>query len=242
MSIKLTSTNFEKLKKFMLKFNLKMIFNFINGYGIFLFYNNKKFKEAISETYNINLIDGVPISIILSLKNFKKFKRIRGPDFTNFLLCNKDLMRNKKHFFIGLNKNDLNVLVYKYPLLKTENVFAYNPSYIKTFEFQSEEINKIIKMINEQKIDYLWIGIGNLKQEILANVIYNKTNFNFIFNVGAAFDYIASKKKRAPKIFQRFGLEWFYRLATDFKHSKKKVLRSLISMFLMLKKTEVKEL
>jgi len=242
MILELTYTTFKELKEYILKSNKKKIFSFINGYGIFLFNNNKKFKESISNQYNINLIDGAPVALILSLKRFKKFKRIRGPEFTNFLLCDKDLMSDKKHFFIGFDNNDLEVLLDKFPLLRKENIFCYNPSYIETLEFQTNEINKIFNLINQQKIDYLWIGIGNPKQEVLSNIIYPIVKVGSIFNVGAAFDYISSKKKQAPRIFQVCGLEWAYRLFTDFNHSKKKVWRSLMSIFYMLKKTEVKEL
>ena len=242
MSIILTSTNFEELKKFMLESNLKKIFSFINSYSIHLFNNNKKFKTSISNDYNINLIDGAPVALILSLKRFKKFKRTTGPDFTNFLLNDNDLMKDRKHFFIGLEEKDLEVLFNKYPLLKKENVIVYNPPYIETLEFQTEEINKICRMVNKFSTNYLWIGIGNLKQEILANILFNKVSIGYIFNVGAALDFITSKKKRAPKIFQKCGLEWAYRLCTDFRHSWKKVWRSFSSMFLMLKKIEVKRL
>jgi N-acetylglucosaminyldiphosphoundecaprenol N-acetyl-beta-D-mannosaminyltransferase len=33
--------------------------------------------------------------------------------------------------------------------------------------------------------------------------------------VGAAFDFLAGKKKQAPAVMQRFGLEWLFRLCSE---------------------------
>ena len=38
------------------------------------------------------------------------------------------------------------------------------------------------------------------------------------------------KKKESKSIIQRFGLEWLFRLITDFKHSKKKVWKSFLGL------------
>ena len=42
-------------------------------------------------------------------------------------------------------------------------------------------------------------------------------------NVGAALDFLLEKKKQAPNAVKALGIEWLYRLITDFEHSKKKV-------------------
>jgi hypothetical protein len=36
-----------------------------------------------------------------------------------------------------------------------------------------------------------------------------------MIGVGAAFDFLAGRKKQAPKWMQRFGLEWLFRLAHE---------------------------
>jgi N-acetylglucosaminyldiphosphoundecaprenol N-acetyl-beta-D-mannosaminyltransferase len=35
------------------------------------------------------------------------------------------------------------------------------------------------------------------------------------FAVGAAFDFLAGRKPRAPRVLQRLGLEWTHRLASE---------------------------
>ena len=130
----------------------------------YIFNKEKLFYNAISLTKknHINFIDGFPISVFLFSK------RLRGANFTEFVLNHKTLLKNKKHFFLGFEPKEINLLCKKYPLLSEKNVFAYNPPYIRELQFSQLEIEKISKLINKNKINYLWIGIGNPKQEILT--------------------------------------------------------------------------
>jgi exopolysaccharide biosynthesis WecB/TagA/CpsF family protein len=55
---------------------------------------------------------------------------------------------------------------------------------------------------------------------------------DWILCVGASIDFIVGEQKRAPKIFTRLGLEWFYRLV---KNPKKFFLRYLTAVWPSLK-------
>jgi N-acetylglucosaminyldiphosphoundecaprenol N-acetyl-beta-D-mannosaminyltransferase len=229
--IEFTPANKKELKRFIIENKKdKKIFNFLNLYSIYLYKKDKEFREAIDKMKirSINLADGSTISV------YFRIKRVRGTDFTNFFMEDKDLTKNKNHFFIGLSEKDLEILSNKFKLNR-KTLFAYNPPYIKANRFSKEEIEKIIRLVKSKKINYLWIGVGNPKQEILAFDLYDKINVECIFNVGAALDFITEKKKESPKIIQRFGLEWLYRWITDFRYSNKKVFRSFLGLIYMLK-------
>ena len=47
-----------------------------------------------------------------------------------------------------------------------------------------------------------------------------------MIGVGAGFDYHADKLKRAPKIMQKFSMEWVYRLIQDPKRLWKRYLKT----------------
>jgi N-acetylglucosaminyldiphosphoundecaprenol N-acetyl-beta-D-mannosaminyltransferase len=54
--------------------------------------------------------------------------------------------------------------------------------------------------------------------------------------VGATIDFLAGDQKRAPKIFQVIGLEWFFRLLTNPKKFFSRYLGAVIpSIKLILK-------
>lgn len=203
-----------------LKHNKKGILNFQNLYSVYLFNNEPSYKEAISSPKNFIFPDGKVLSIFL------KAKQIRGPTFTKSFLKNK-LNKDGRHFFILPEAEDMKQLIKKYPKLK--NSKAYAPEYIQGIVFSESEINKISEQIKQFKPNYVWVCIGNPKQEILSNQLFKKYPALY-FNVGAAIDFILRKKKESPVIFRKMGLEWFYRLVTDFKHSKNKVWKSIVGL------------
>ena len=204
--------------------------NFLNLHDLYHISTNKLFKQSILKEENINFIDGFIISAYLSITNLKKIPRIRGPTFTRDFLSNKKLSENKTHFFIGLEKKDILKLKLKFPHLK--KVFSYTPSsiYIKYIIYPEKEIKKMVKLINKSKANYVWNGLGSPKQNILSTELFQKTNAQYFMNVGAALDFLLDKKIEAPLIIQKLGIEWLYRLITDFKYSKKKVWRSLMGL------------
>ncbi len=203
----------------------RRIFNFLNLHDLYQFSREMKFKNSILDKQNMNFVDGFVISVYLSILNLRKISRISGPTFTERVLSNKELSGNKKHFFIGPEREDIRELKKKFGHLK--NVGFYNPPYVQGISFSREEIEEISNRINEKKSDYVWVGVGCPKQNILSSSLIKKTNAKYFMNVGAALDFVLGKKKQAPKIIRSLGIEWIYRLITDFKHSRKKVWRSL---------------
>jgi len=203
----------------------RIALNFINSHDLYQFVKDPLFRRAVSFRGNINMIDGFTISVYLSLKKFRVIRRFSGPDFTySFFSENKFIGR--KHLFIGFEKKDVDNLLTKFPSLLKKNIFYYNPPYIQEFLFPKEEITKITNLINSEKIDFVWVGLGCPKQNFLTEDLFKKTKTKYFFNVGAGLDFLLGKKKRSPSLFRKLGLEWFYRLITDFRHSRKKVGRS----------------
>ena len=208
----------------------KFILNFLNSHDLYQFKTEPLFREALSPKETINSIDGFIVSVYLTLKKIKNVERYTGPNFTKDFFTKKELSQGKKHFFIGPEKEDLKKLARKFGHLEEKKLFAYNPPYIKNIDFPEKDIKKIIKIISSKKPDYIWTCIGCPKQYILTYRIFEKTKAKAYFNVGAALDFILEKKKEAPNLFRGLGLEWLYRLITDFKYSKKKVWRSFVAL------------
>ena len=61
-------------------------------------------------------------------------------------------------------------------------------------------------------------------------------NVDFVMGVGGTFDVISGEVTRAPKIMQKIGLEWFYRLLQEPRRMWKRYLyTNTIFIFLILK-------
>jgi N-acetylglucosaminyldiphosphoundecaprenol N-acetyl-beta-D-mannosaminyltransferase len=78
----------------------------------------------------------------------------------------------------------------------------------------SEEIEAVADRINCSGAGLIFVGIGSPKQETF--VWHQRSRIKGVqLCVGAAFDFIAETKKRAPVWMQRIGLEWLYRLCSE---------------------------
>ena len=71
---------------------------------------------------------------------------------------------------------------------------------------------KLVAEINESQADLLFIALGSPKQELWMTKYLPALNVKICQGVGGTFDVIAGHVKRAPLVFRRIHLEWFYRL------------------------------
>lgn len=81
--------------------------------------------------------------------------------------------------------------------------------------FDETDELKVIDCVNDVKPDILFVGLGAPKQEKWIDKHRKILNTHVVMGVGGSVDVWAGTVKRAPKIFQRLGLEWFYRLMKE---------------------------
>ncbi|MEO1297887.1 MAG: WecB/TagA/CpsF family glycosyltransferase [Cyanobacteria bacterium J06636_16] len=93
-------------------------------------------------------------------------------------------------------------------------VAAHSPSF--GFEKDEEECQKILKMIRQSSANVLMVGVGAPKQEKwIVKYRDQLPNIDIFMAVGAAIDFEAGNKPRAPKMLSYLGLEWLYRLVSE---------------------------
>lgn len=78
--------------------------------------------------------------------------------------------------------------------------------------FKEGQVCEIIEEINAAKPDILLVALGAPKQEKFIFENKDKLDCKIFLGIGGAFDVLAGKSKRAPAVWQKCGLEWFYRL------------------------------
>ncbi len=79
----------------------------------------------------------------------------------------------------------------------------------------AEEEAALAARINADAPDVVWVGIGAPKQELWMARMRPLLEAPVLAGVGAAFDFIAGRKRQAPAWMQRAGLEWLFRLSQD---------------------------
>lgn len=93
-------------------------------------------------------------------------------------------------------------------------VGAYSPSY--GFEKNQEENERIYQMINKSGANVVLVGVGCPKQEKWIDTHKTKMlGVDIWMALGATIDFEAGNIKRAPKIWCKLYLEWFYRFLQE---------------------------
>lgn len=59
------------------------------------------------------------------------------------------------------------------------------------------------------------VGLGAGRQDLWIDSHRELLGDGVVIGVGSALDFIAGTRRRAPRTFQRFGLEWLWRLALE---------------------------
>ncbi|GLU52710.1 acetyl-mannosamine transferase [Dyadobacter frigoris] len=93
-------------------------------------------------------------------------------------------------------------------------VGAHSPSF--GFENNDNECAEIIDIINKSNSNVLVVGVGAPKQEKwIIKYRSQLSNVKLFMALGATIDFEAGNIKRAPAIYQRLNIEWFYRLIKE---------------------------
>jgi len=141
-------------------------------------------------------------------KQNKPFKqRIPGQSYFRKILEVGE-KENWSFYFLG-GKGDVPKLTAEhvkkdYPNI---NIVGYHEGF---FENESEEA--VISEINKLQPNVLFVAMGAPLQEKWIAKHKNELKVDVAAGQGGTFDYEAGKIKRAPKIFQTLGIEWFWRL------------------------------
>ena len=174
-------------------------------------YENEEYRK-IQNRAVMALPDGAPLSKYSREHGFPDASRVTGPDLMLELLAISE-EKGYRHFFYGSTQKTLDdmraTLQQKYPGVQIAGM--YSPPFR---EMTLEEDTEAIKMINNAKPDFIWVGLGAPKQEIWMSEHQDKVN-GVMIGVGAGFDYVAGYIKRAPMWMQKLSMEWFYRLLQD---------------------------
>ncbi len=157
--------------------------------------------------------DGMPLVWWSQLAGFPQARRVCGSDLLDEV-CAFGVSRKFRHYFYGASPKVVEQLIAqlqkRHPGLC---VAGYRSPPFR--RLSSAEDAADIAAINETEPDFVWVGLGMPKQEKWMVEHLGKINATALIGVGAAFDFHAGTKPRAPGWMQRSGLEWVFRLMTE---------------------------
>jgi N-acetylglucosaminyldiphosphoundecaprenol N-acetyl-beta-D-mannosaminyltransferase len=156
--------------------------------------------------------DGMPVVWLLRLMGHRA-ERVYGPDVL-LALADRSRDRALSHYFYGgaegVAERLAEQLSLKYPGLRVAGLEA--PPFRPLSELERRQV---IDRINASGADYVWVGLGTPKQDFWLAENRAELAPAVLFAVGAAFDFLSGAKPRAPRLMQRTGTEWLFRLVTE---------------------------
>lgn len=81
--------------------------------------------------------------------------------------------------------------------------------------FDDRDAGAIADQIRDARADMLFLGMPSPKKEVFLRRYQHKLHVPILHGVGGSFDVLAGLTKRAPRLWQRVGLEWAYRLLQE---------------------------
>lgn len=169
-------------------------------------------KELMTILREADLVvpDGIGVVWASRYSEIRLTERVAGYDLTQNLFQAVAGTEESIYFFggaPGVASTAARKMKNKYPGL---NIVGGHNGY-----FDEAEEKKIIADIKRLSPSILLVGLGAPKQEKWIVHHLEEVGVKVAIGIGGSFDVMAGNVKRAPKIFQKLGLEWFYRLISQ---------------------------
>ena len=151
------------------------------------------------------LPDGIGVIHAAKILGTPLKERVPGIDFATGLLS--ELEQSGGRLFLlgakpGVADQAAENLKKKYPKL---TICGTNDGYFK-------DSAPVVEKIKEAQADVAFVCLGAPKQERWIAEYGPQTGAHLMIGLGGVLDVYAGNVKRAPAIWQKMGLEWFYRL------------------------------
>jgi N-acetylglucosaminyldiphosphoundecaprenol N-acetyl-beta-D-mannosaminyltransferase len=166
-------------------------------------------RAALEEAWAV-FPDGAPVAWLLRRSGAANARRVAGNELMSAVI-ERGIARELRHYFVGstpyvLNKLERNLLR-RFPGIQL--VGSAGP-------FGNEAtLDSVVVQICETEPHVVWCAFGAPKQELWMKRNASALTPALALGVGAAFDFLAGTKKRAPVWMQRSGLEWLHRLKSE---------------------------
>jgi N-acetylglucosaminyldiphosphoundecaprenol N-acetyl-beta-D-mannosaminyltransferase len=158
------------------------------------------------------LADGMPIAWRGQLLTAQPWPRVTGADLLPRVLEFAEAAGYRVGFLGGTADTQMRLagrLARQYPHLAVAGMWSPDRRQLAT---RSATISGCIRNAGT---DILVVSLGKPRQEQWVDRYGACTGAQLFLPFGAAVDFLAGTKRRAPQWMQRIGLEWFYRLTRE---------------------------
>ncbi len=170
--------------------------------------------------------DGVPV-VLLARATGADIERVTGADLV-LPLCRAAASAGIPVHFFGARADVLERAVTRLRREEPGLTVAGREAPPMDFDPRDDAARAAALRIAASGARICFVALGAPKQEIFADAARGWTEGVVFLGVGAAFDFLAGERRRAPRMLQRVGLEWAWRAAQDPRRLLPRYLRSAV--------------
>lgn len=174
--------------------------------------------------------DGVGIVLAARLLYGAPLSRVPGVEFMKDI-CNLAAEENRSVFIYGsrdaVNEAAVKNLQLQYPGLR---IAGRSDGYVP-----ESEMPGLVRRINESGAEILFLALGSPRQEKwFATYAPQLLHVKVCQGIGGTLDTIAGTVKRAPAPWQKFSVEWLYRLLSEPKRIRRQRVLPIFAFRVMM--------
>jgi N-acetylglucosaminyldiphosphoundecaprenol N-acetyl-beta-D-mannosaminyltransferase len=183
-------------------------------HGVMVAQHDPELQRAQHGENVLNVPDGKPLVWALNVLGEELPDRVYGPELTD-RYCARAAQRGHRVWLYGGHTPEAldqltQALRARHPGI--DIVGGWSPPHRPLTEAEERDV---AGRINADRPDVVWVGIGVPKQEKWMARMRPLLDAPVLVGVGAAFDFLAGRKRQAPPWMQRRGLEWLFRLSQE---------------------------
>lgn len=183
-----------------------------NAHVLVMSRHDLELRRALEEAWIVHP-DGSPVAWLARRLGATSAARIAGADLMTRVFELGEAV-GLRHYLFGSTPDVIDRLETALASAhkKATLVGAVSPPFGSLFD---EQALQAVEDIRSAEPDIVWCGLGAPKQELWMNRYASVLAPAVLLGVGAAFDFHAGTKRRAPEWMQRSGLEWAHRLWSE---------------------------
>jgi N-acetylglucosaminyldiphosphoundecaprenol N-acetyl-beta-D-mannosaminyltransferase len=166
-------------------------------------------RRALSAA-SLLIPDGIGVVLAARLLGLGRMKRVPGSELMPEI-CKLAAAERHSVFLYGAKPRVVDrtraLLIQHYPGLR---IVGARDGYVP-----DSGMDELIDDINSSGADILFVALGSPRQEFWMDRFRSRLRVKVCQGVGGTFDAICGEANRAPALFRRLNLEWFYRLVTQ---------------------------
>lgn len=184
----------------------------INAAKVVKLQSDAALQDAV-EGCELITADGQPVVWAAAILGRPLPERVAGIDLMESVL-RRSVDRGYRVFLLGATPDVLDAAAARIEqMVPGINIVGKLHGY-----FGEDEEPGVAAEIAAAHADILFVALTTPKKEVFLARWRETLEVPFVMGVGGSFDVLAGKRRRAPRLMQRLGLEWVVRLVQDPRH------------------------